>query len=98
MYHWNSEGFDLPRDATLLAESATFPNQAFRYGALSYGLQFHPDVTPGMVDRWTTRGAHKLTQPGAQSRDEQLAGVARYDGAIAQWFGGFLPRLLNSHG
>ena len=98
MYHWNSEGFDLPSDAALLAESATFPNQAFRYGTVTYGLQFHPDVTPGMVDRWTKKAAHHLTRPGAQSRDEQLAGVARYDRAIAEWFGRFLPRLLNGHG
>lgn len=97
MYHWNSEGFDLPREAVLLASAETFPNQAFRYGKKAYGLQFHPDVTADMVDIWTTKGARHLTRPGAQSRAEQLAGAARYDRAIARWLDGFLPRLLNGH-
>ncbi|MFQ5974292.1 MAG: glutamine amidotransferase, partial [Alphaproteobacteria bacterium] len=65
VYHWNSEGFELPPDTVLLARADRFPNQAFRYGKAVYGLQFHADVTPAMVDRWTRRAADHLERPGA---------------------------------
>jgi GMP synthase (glutamine-hydrolysing) len=48
--HWHSDTFELPKDAIWLARSDLYPNQAFRVGALSYGLQFHLEVTRSMLD------------------------------------------------
>ncbi len=94
VYHWNSEGFDLPADAVLLARAERFPNQAFRYDRFAFGVQFHPDVTPAMVRRWTNRASH-LERPGAQCREAQLAAISQFDGAIDVWFDRFLTSVIN---
>jgi GMP synthase-like glutamine amidotransferase len=43
--HWHGDTFDLPDGAVLLAESVQCRNQAFRWGARAYGLQFHAEMT-----------------------------------------------------
>lgn len=45
-FQWHGEGFTLPQGAELLAGSASFPQQAFRYGGNVFGTQFHPEVSP----------------------------------------------------
>jgi len=50
--HFHGETFDLPSGATWLAYSKDCPNQAFRYGAGVYGLQFHLESTPEMIREW----------------------------------------------
>jgi GMP synthase-like glutamine amidotransferase len=52
VFHWHSETFDLPAGAELLARSDRTERQAFRYGSKCYGLQFHLEVTPGMIVDW----------------------------------------------
>lgn len=52
IFHWHGETFDLPPGAELLASSAGCKNQAFRVGDRIYGLQFHLEVTPGMIVEW----------------------------------------------
>ncbi|MFG1380068.1 glutamine amidotransferase [Xanthobacter versatilis] len=94
VYHWHSEGFDLPAGADLLATGSAFPNQAFRYGGTAYGLQFHPEVTREMMCAWTERGAHRLTSPGAQPREAHFDGWGRYDGAVCRWLDAFLDAFL----
>jgi len=93
-YHWNREGFELPDGAVLLASGEAFVNQAFRYGEAAYGLQFHPEMTTDMIDRWTTLGAEHLTCPGAQSRDEQMQKHALYEPAVEDWLKGFFALWL----
>lgn len=63
VYHWHREGFELPKDAVLLASGETFVNQAFRYGENAYGVEFHLEMTREMMDRWTTLRAEQLTLP-----------------------------------
>jgi len=53
VFHFHNDTFDLPPGATHLASSDACPNQAFRYGESIYGLQFHPEMTPGMMTEWT---------------------------------------------
>ena len=45
------------RGAIRLAGSTLFPNQALRYGACAYGVQFHPEVTMDGFRRWQQRTA-----------------------------------------
>lgn len=54
VFHWHGETFDLPPGAVLLAQGETCRHQAFRYGPGAYGLQFHPEMTGEMVDKWLT--------------------------------------------
>ena len=50
--HWHSDTFDLPEGAVRLAGSRQYPNQAFRVGERAYGLQFHFEVWPGLIEEW----------------------------------------------
>jgi GMP synthase (glutamine-hydrolysing) len=95
VYQWHKEGFDLPASATLLAQSdGPFPNQAFQVGPKAVGLQFHPEITHGMVDGWTSRNPTKLTQVGAYDRARQLDDHATHSPHVRQWFDGFMRDLL----
>ncbi len=94
VYQWHGEGFDLPRQSTLLAEGGHFPNQAFHYSDQAYGLQFHPEVTPAMQKIWGQRGAHRLVLPGAQARDEQARQAALHDTPLGHWLDRFLQHWL----
>ncbi|MEX0759285.1 MAG: glutamine amidotransferase, partial [Tistlia sp.] len=73
VYHWHSEGFELPAGAELLARGPVFENQAFHLGAGSYGLQYHPEVTLEMMESWMAEAAHMLSLPGAHPAEVQRA-------------------------
>ncbi|MBO0347079.1 glutamine amidotransferase [Roseibium limicola] len=90
VYQWHNEGFSLPDGATLLAGGPTYPNQAIRYGKNAFGIQFHPELTHSMMVRWTTRGAPRMAQPGAQQRHDHFAGRFVYDGSVRSWLNSFL--------
>lgn len=94
VYHWHTEGFDLPPGAERLASGPVFANQAFHIGGKAFGLQFHPEVTPDISARWRARSGHMLALPGAQAEAAHLAGHARHDDAVDRWLLGFLPRWL----
>lgn len=94
VYHWHKEGFEVPSEATLLATGDAFPNQAFRFGDTAYGLQFHPEVSAAVMQRWLTDAEHMLAAPGACTREQQLADSERYDQAMLAWFEGFLDDWL----
>jgi GMP synthase (glutamine-hydrolysing) len=90
VYQWHREGFELPGGAVRLAESDTFPNQAFQYGRAVFGVQFHPEVTHQMMCRWTTRGHERMALPGARTRREHFDDRALHDGKIRAWLEDFL--------
>jgi GMP synthase (glutamine-hydrolysing) len=98
VYQWHSEGCELPREATVLAEGGDFPVQAFRWGAQAYGIQFHPEVTLEMMQRWTTKGAHRLATPGARPAAEHLDGHARHDTPLGDWLRRFLDSWVGRAG
>ena len=52
VFHWHGETFDLPPGAELLAHSEACRNQAYRVGENVYGLQYHLEVTPEMLEDW----------------------------------------------
>lgn len=94
IFQWHGEGFDLPRGAERLASTGWYPNQAMRVGAKAYGLQFHPEVTGAMMQRWSQMAGHRLVLPGAQARDTMRQGFARHDAGISAWLDGFLNKWL----
>ena len=49
---WHGDTFELPDGGVLLASSAAAPHQAFRFGDVAYGIQFHLEVTPEMAEQW----------------------------------------------
>jgi GMP synthase (glutamine-hydrolysing) len=76
---WHADGFDLPRGAVLLAGSLAYPNQAFRWGAHAYGIQFHLEISPEMARAWgriaCLRGSARCRSRPQSARP--LAGRAR---------------------
>lgn len=51
----------LPPQAELLATNAQCPIQAFRLGSI-VGVQFHPEATPELVEKWSqTNGTDSAT-------------------------------------
>ena len=54
-FHWHGETFDLPEGAEWLAWSEKCRHQAYRYGSNVYGIQFHPEITPEMIEDWSAQ-------------------------------------------
>jgi len=98
VYHWHREGFERPHGATVLATAdGPFENQAIIYGDAAVGVQFHPEITYAMVNRWSGSNPHRLTLPGAQDRHSQLSSHLAYGPAVRRWLDAFMPRWLTSH-
>ena len=54
VFHMHGDTYELPPDAKNLARSAVYEQQAFRWGDLVYGLQFHLEFTEPMIQRLAT--------------------------------------------
>ena len=95
-YQWHSETFEIPHGAVHLAESEAFPGQAFRYDGQVYAIEFHPEMTREMIQRWATSesGAPKLALPGAQCHAEQMAGHEAHAASSERWLARFLDELF----
>ena len=53
-FQWHRDAFAVPKSCTLLARGGdAFENQAFQYGSNAFGIQFHPEVTPSTMVKWT---------------------------------------------
>lgn len=61
-FQWHFDSFELPPGATMLADSPLGP-QAF-LADRSLGVQFHPEVTPQIMDEWVRAYAHELDAEG----------------------------------
>jgi len=96
VYQFHREGFSLPSGATLLATAETYPNQAFRYGANAWGIQFHAELTQLMMQRWVVRGAHRFELPGAQPGRDHLGGRLIWDIHLKRWLVEFLGRIFGN--
>ena len=51
VFQWHGDTFNIAKGAIKLAESKLCSNQAFRFKN-SYGVQFHLEVTPKMLEEW----------------------------------------------
>ena len=90
VYAAHNEGFAMPTGGELLLRGESFPNQAFRYGANAFGLQFHPECTPQMMQSWIELGRDDLGKPGTHDPERQRADSRLYDAAMGGWFETFL--------
>jgi GMP synthase (glutamine-hydrolysing) len=91
-YSFHYEGAELPAGAVALARSPDFPLHAFCLGDAAYGIQFHPDCRPDMIESWFALSPETTSRPGAQTLDEQLAAARLHDPAMARWLDRFLDR------
>ena len=87
-FQWHGETFDLPEGAVLLATSPDYPNQAFRWKEKAYGVQFHLEVTAGLVKQWSQVPSYQA----ALERVLGVGGAARMPGDIIRE-----QRALHAH-
>ncbi len=81
-YHWHSEAFELPDDATRLWSSDACDEQGFVWRDRALALQFHLEATPAQVDAMCACFPDDLAGTGrVQSRAEMLAEPARFASA-----------------
>jgi GMP synthase (glutamine-hydrolysing) len=94
-YQWHKETFEIPKGAIHLAHNDAFDSQMFRYGEHAFGIEFHPEMTLAMIERWSgsERGSAMLSLPGGQPREAHLEGYRRYSAASDRW----LARFLDEH-
>jgi GMP synthase-like glutamine amidotransferase len=77
--HFNYERFSIPEGATRIATSPSGPG-AFRLGP-HLGIQFHPEVTPEIIDLWAESETSKLAKReldanALRAQSRRLAGRA----------------------
>lgn len=61
-FQWHFDTFDAPPGSELIADTAAGP-QAYVIGR-SLGTQFHPEVTPQIMDEWVRVYRHELDAEG----------------------------------
>lgn len=86
--------FGIPVGAELLASSAAFTNQAFRFGNGVWAFQFHPEITPTGFRRWQEIHWAPYHRPGAQPRELQDRLMVEHDPAQHDWMIGFLESVI----
>jgi GMP synthase-like glutamine amidotransferase len=89
-FTWHEDVFALPPGATELARAPSGV-QAFAIGA-SVGLQFHPEVTPAIVDEWLAGGRDAVPDPEPIRRETATCidsarerAFALFDRVAARW-------------
>ena len=75
---WHSETFEIPRGAVLLAENDVCRNQMYQIGTNVLGFQFHPEITPAVLDMFLENddevaifSGHHVQQPTELRKSEK---------------------------
>jgi GMP synthase (glutamine-hydrolysing) len=76
-FQWHFDTFTTPPGSTLLAESDAGP-QAYVVGR-NLGVQFHPEVTPEIIDGWMTASRHELDSRGLDPDAMRREAIQRAD-------------------
>lgn len=63
VFQWHEDMFDIPGGARLLATGTPGIHQAFRAGKNAWGLQFHVEATPDMIESWVDSYAKPKEAP-----------------------------------
>lgn len=95
VYQWHREGFTVPDAGVLLAGGEYFDNQAFNYGS-AFGLQFHPEATHLIMNRWVTRACSRFVLPGARPGPAHRRDHMRFGPGQRAWLDRFLTRWIEA--
>lgn len=93
VYQWHREGFSVPRGSVRLAGGENFSNQAFRCGS-AFGVQFHPEITHWIMNRWVTRSGYRFVMPGAKPGPAHRNGHLLYGPGQRAWLDRFMTRWV----
>ena len=96
-YQFHDEGFDLPKNTTLLASGKKFKVQAFQYKSC-YAIQFHPEVNFKLHLEWLYyilfTNPKRLFVKGSQNLIYQMYLRIKYNNKISKWLDTFLDQYL----
>jgi len=99
VFHWHGDTFDLPGGAVLLASSDLYEHQAFRLGPSAYGLQFHVEVTPRMIEGFVEGGAAEIRAVhGTRGAERLIEGARRFGPGLAKLVPGLVGAFLRPGG
>ncbi|MBG6106387.1 glutamine amidotransferase [Frigoribacterium sp. CG_9.8] len=91
---WHGDTFALPSGAVRLASSSAYSNEAFALGDYALAVQFHPELTADMHERWVLDGLPELAgleiDPDDLRRDALTKGRAMQAASAAmfsEWLG-----------
>ena len=90
-WHWDAVT-ELPPGSTLLVSGRRYPHQAFRVGQQAWGIQFHIETPPEMVQRWAASGDAEVREAGLDP-DAILAGAIAELDEVAQVWGEVVRRF-----
>jgi GMP synthase (glutamine-hydrolysing) len=96
---WHGDTFDLPERATRLATSSDYNNEAFAIDEWALAVQFHPEVTDEMHERWLADGSVALAEQNLDAealRDERARYSAAMQDASRRAFSEWLDALQRS--
>ncbi|ADE16606.1 glutamine amidotransferase class-I [Nitrosococcus halophilus Nc 4] len=93
VFHWHGDTFDLPPDATRLAQSEACANQAFIYNKKVLALQFHLEVRPENVRQIIAHCEHELTGGQYIQKSEEMLSQEENFKKINEAMDGILNRL-----
>lgn len=76
---WHEDAFDVPVGGKLLVKGAApAPNQGFRVGRCSWGVQFHLEVTHELVEAWIDLAGDQLRSHWSTSPEALRREMVRY--------------------
>ena len=83
---WHYDGVaEVPLDAVVLASSPRYACQAFRIGDSTWGIQWHPEVTPEIAASWAAHDSGALGANGLDAVALLDAFVSRQQELIDTW-------------
>jgi GMP synthase (glutamine-hydrolysing) len=92
---WHGDTFDLPTQATRLASSDDYANEAFAIGNHALAVQFHPELTDEMHEQWVRDGHAELDEhaidPDALRRERERHSARMQEAsraAFSEWLEG----------
>ncbi|HET6825588.1 MAG TPA: glutamine amidotransferase [Amnibacterium sp.] len=95
---WHGDTFELPAGATRLASSSDYANEAFAIGRHALAVQFHPEVTDEMHERWVADGYNELDahaiDPQALRLERERYSPSMQEAsraAFSEWLDGLAP-------
>ena len=98
VHHPEYDTFELPAGAIRLASSNDYANEAFAIGRHALAVQFHPEVTDEMHERWVADGsdeldAHAIDPEALRLERERYSASMQQASraAFSEWLGGLTP-------
>lgn len=94
---WHEDVYSRPDGVTQIMGGTKYPEQAAKYGARTYGVQFHPEATEASVERWykedilTGRWSHA----NAVNWEKMYKQAQEFLPGGHMWLAGFIDRLLH---